>query len=135
VSIVDTVALLLALAVVMAAAWARGRKSPLLAAIRARPILDIDAIRGEAATRYTLDPRTTRDVLCALGEALELDPGRLRLSDELDRLWDMNPRAGFHQRATFETWMLRRYPRPPDDAVISTVADLIVALQRFPLAR
>ena len=135
VSILGTLVFLLALAAAIAFAWARGRKSALLAVVQARPVLDADAIRAELAARYTLDPQTTRDVLHALGRALELDPGRLRLSDQLDALWDMHPQAGFHQRATFETWLVRRNPRLPADIDVTTVAQLIAALQRLPLAR
>ena len=124
-----------ALAAAIAFAWARGRKSPLMAAVQARLVLDADAIRAELAARYTLDPRTTRDVLQALGSALDLDAGRLRLDDELAALWDMHPRAGFHQRATFTTWLLQRYPRLPLDVEATTVAHLVAALQRLPLAR
>ncbi len=67
------------------------------------------------ASRATLDPRTTRDVLTMLGAALGIDPGRLRLDDRLDALWDMDPHAGFHQRATFEDSLVRRYPKLPTD--------------------
>jgi hypothetical protein len=134
-SILGTLVFLAALAGAIAFAWARGRKSPLMAVVQARPVLDTDAIRAERAARYTLDPRTTRDVLRGLGSALDLDAGRLRLDDELEALWDMYPQAGFHQRATFETWILQRYPRLPADLEATTVAQLIAELQRLPLAR
>ncbi len=119
----------------IAFAWYRGRKSSLHHALRARAVLDADAIRAEDAARYTLDPQTTRDVLRALGAALEVDPGCLRLTDRFDALWDMNPQAGFHQHATFETWVLKRYPRFPESTVAPTVGDLIEQLQRLPLLR
>jgi hypothetical protein len=135
VSILGILAFVAAVAGAIAFAWARGRTSPLMAQLEARPVLDADAIRTELAARYTLDPRTTREVLHALGGALDLDAGRLRLDDELDALWDMQPQAGFHQRATFETWLLQRYPRLPPDLEASTVGQLIAALQRLPLAR
>ena len=60
---------------------------------------------------------------------------RLRLADPFDALWDMNPQAGFHQRATFETWVLKQYPRLPDSTQAVAVGDLIAQLQRLPLVR
>jgi hypothetical protein len=119
----------------IAFAWYRGRKSTLYATLRARPLLDADAIRAADADRFTLDPQTTRDVLRALGNALEVEPGRLRLTDLFDALWDMNPQAGFHQRATFETWVLRHYARLPESTQAAAVGDLIAQLQRLPLVR
>lgn len=119
----------------IAFAWYRGRKSGLHRELRARAVLDADAIRAADAARYTLDPQTTRDVLRALGAALEVEPGRLRLTDLFDALWDMNPQAGFHQRATFETWILKHYPRLPESTQAATVGDLIAQLQRLPLVR
>ncbi len=132
---VGTFFFLLALAMAIAFAWWRGRKSPLHRALRARPVLDADAIRAELGPQFTLDPQTTRDVLRATGEALGIDPGRLRLTDPFEALWDMNPQAGFHQRATFETWVLRRYPALPAMTNAATLADLVEALQRQPLLR
>ncbi len=126
---------LLALAAAIAFAWWRGRKSPLHRALRARSVLDADAIRAELGPQLTLDPQTTRDVLRAAGEALGIDPGRLRLIDPFDALWDMDPQAGFHQRASFETWVLRRYPALPPLTNEATLANLVEALQRQPLVR
>lgn len=125
----------LAVAAAIAFAWWRGRKSPLHRELRARPVLDADAIRAELAPRCTLDPQTTRDVLRAAGDALGIDPGCLRLTDPFEALWDMDPQAGFHQRATFETWILRRYPSLPPLTNAATLADLVEALQRQPLLR
>ena len=133
--IVGTFVFIVAVLVAIAFAWYRGRRSTLHRTLRARPILDADAIRQADATRYTLDPQTTREVLRALGAALEVDPGCLRLSDPFDALWDMSPQAGFHQRATFETWVLKRYPRLPETTAAATVGDLIARLQRLPLVR
>jgi hypothetical protein len=130
-----TFVFIVAVLAAIAFAWYRGRKSPLHRALRARPVLDADAIRDTDAARYALDPRTTREVLRALGSALDVDPGHLRLTDEFEALWDMNPQAGFHQHATFETWVLKRYPRFPDTTQAATVGDLIAQLQRMPLAR
>jgi cbb3-type cytochrome oxidase subunit 3 len=130
-----TFVFIIAVLAAIAFAWYRGRKSTLHEALRARPPLDADAIRVADADRYTLDPQTTRDVLRALGAALEVDPGRLRLVDSFDALWDMNPQAGFHQRATFETWVLKHYPRLPESTQAATVGDLIAQLQRLPLVR
>lgn len=130
-----TLAFIAAVAAAIAFAWARGRKSALAREIAARPALDVDAMRTAYMAQATLDPRTTRDVLTALGAALALDPGRLRLDDRFDALWDMDPQAGFHQRATFEDTLLRRYPKLPADLAPATVADLIVALERIPLVR
>lgn len=121
--------------VAVAFAWKRGRNSPLLRSIRTRPMIDDDAQRAEVADRLTLDPSTTREVLRALGAALDLDPRRLRLSDRLDLLWDMQPQAGFHQHATFETWVKKRYPNAPDHLHADTVGDLIDALQHLPMIR
>lgn len=134
ISILGTIALVLAFGVAIAFAWMRGRKSPLHRQILARAPLDPDALRGEVANRYTLDPQTTRDVLRALGSSLDIDPGRLRLTDYLMALWDMNPQAGFHQRATFETWMLKHYPKLTETETPS-IADLIAAVQRLPMVR
>ena len=130
-----TFVFIVAVVAAIAFAWYRGRKSTLFHALRARPALDADAIREAAGERYTLDPRTTRDVLRALGAALEVDPGRLRLTDLFDALWDMNPQAGFHQHATFESWVLKHYPRLPETTRASSVGDLIAQLQRLPLVR
>jgi hypothetical protein len=47
----------------------------------------------------------------------------------------MDPQAGFHQRATFETWILRRYPALPPLTNAATLADLVEALQSQPLLR
>ena len=124
-----------ALAAAITFAWWRGRKSPLHRELRARPVLDADAIRAEVAGQTTLDPQTTRDVLRAAGEALEVDPGRLRLTDRFESLWDMHPQVGFHQRATFETWILRRYPALPPMTDAATLANLVEALQRLPMLR
>ncbi len=130
-----TLLFIAALAAAITFAWWRGRKSPLHTQLRARPVLDADAIRAEVAGTTTLDPQTTRDVLRAAGEALDVDPGRLRLTDGFESLWDMNPQAGFHQRATFETWILRRYPALPPLTEAATLADLVEALQRLPMLR
>lgn len=113
----------------------RGRKSPLAREIAARTVLDSDDLRTAYAARATLDPQTTRDTLRALGAALDLEPGKLRLDDALADLWDMDPHAGFHQRATFEEWIVRRYPHLPAETAPRTVADMIDALQRLPLVR
>lgn len=126
---------IVAVAAAISFAWWRGRKSPLHHQLRARPVLDADAIRAEVAGTTTLDPQTTRNVLRAAGEALDVDPGRLRLTDRFESLWDMNPQAGFHQRATFETWILRRYPALPPLTEAATLADLVEALQRLPMLR
>ncbi|MFO1323287.1 MAG: hypothetical protein U1F15_04400 [Burkholderiales bacterium] len=128
-----TFAFVVAVLLAIGFAWMRSRRSPLARAIGARPILDADAIRAERADRYTLDPRTTRDVLRALGAALEVDAGRLRLDDPLDLLWDMSPHAGFHQRATFETWLVAHYPKLPDGFAPATVGELVAGLQKIPL--
>ena len=130
-----TLAFIAAVAAAIAFAWARGRRSPFAREVAARPVLDADAMRAAYASRDTLDPRTTRDVLTMLGAALGIDPGRLRLEDRLDALWDMDPHAGFHQRATFEDSLVRRYPKLPTDLAPGTVADLIAALARIPLVR
>ena len=130
-----TFVFIVAVLAAIAFAWYRGRKSALHHTLRTRPRLDADAIREADAADYTLDPQTTRDVLRALGAALEVDPGHLRLSDPFDALWDMNPQAGFHQRATFETWVLKRYPRLPETTTAATVGDLIARLQQLPLVR
>jgi hypothetical protein len=132
---VGTLAFVAAVAAAVAFAWARGRRSPFAREVAARPILDVDAMRAAIAPQAALDPRTTRDVLALLGAALGIDPGRLRLDDRLDALWDMDPHAGFHQRATFEDSLVRRYPTLPADVAPATVADLIEALARIPLAR
>jgi len=132
---VGTFFFIAALAAAITFAWWRGRKSPLHRELRARPVLDADAIRAEVAGQTTLDPQTTRDVLRAAGEALEVDPGRLRLTDRFESLWDMHPQVGFHQRATFETWILRRYPALPPMTDAATLADLVEALQRLPMLR
>ncbi len=130
-----TVVFIIAVVIAIAFAWYRGRKSTFYDTLRARPVLDAEAIRRAEANRFTLDPRTTREVLQALGQALEVDPGRLRLPDRFDALWDMNPQAGFHQHATFETWILKRFPRLPDSTQAPAVGDLIDQLQRLPLVR
>lgn len=130
-----TFAFVAAVAAAIAFAWARGRRSPLAREVAARPIHDVDAMRADFAAQATLDPRTTRDVLTMLGAALGIEPGRLRLDDRLDALWDMNPHAGFHQRATFEDALVRRYPKLPTDLAPVTVADLIDSLARIPLVR
>ena len=130
-----TLAFIAAVAAAVAFAWARGRRSPFAREVAARPILDVDAMRTGFSPQATLDPRTTRDVLAMLGAALGMEPGRLRLDDRLDALWDMDPHAGFHQRATFEDALVRRYPKLPADIAPATVADLIDALARVPLAR
>jgi len=132
---VGTLAFVAAVAAAIAFAWARGRKSPLARAVAARTVLDVDAMRTAYTPQATLDPRTTRDVLTMLGAALGIEPGRLRLDDRLDALWDMNPHAGFHQRATFEDTLVRRYPKLPADLAPVSVADLIAALARIPLVR
>jgi len=132
---VGTLAFIAAVAAAVAFAWARGRRSPFAREVAARPILDVDAMRTGFSPQATLDPRTTRDVLAMLGAALGMEPGRLRLDDRLDALWDMDPHAGFHQRATFEDSLVRRYPKLPADIAPATVADLIDALARVPLAR
>jgi hypothetical protein len=132
---VGTVVFIIAVVIAIAFAWYRGRKSAFYRTLGARPVLDADAIRMAEADRFTLDPRTTREVLHALGQALEIDPGRLRLADTFDALWDMNPQAGFHQHATFETWVLKHFPRLPDSTRAPAVGDLIDELQRLPLAR
>ncbi len=131
-----TLAFALAVGLAIAFAWARGRVAPLRREIEARPVVDLDAIRTEYATRATaLDPQTTRDVLQALGAALGLDPGRLRLDDVLPALWDMHPQAGFHQRATFEDWIVKRYPGLPAGVDALTVGELVAALQMVPRTR
>lgn len=124
-------------AIVAAAAfaWHRGRKSPLYREVTTRPLVQVTAQRHEVANRYTLDPATTRDVLKGLGSALGLDPGRLRLTDRLDALWEMQPQAGFHQRATFEGWLKKRYRDIPDNTYAETIGDLIEALQKLPQVR
>jgi hypothetical protein len=116
-------------------AWHRGRRSALYREVTTRPLVEVTALREQVSSRYTLDPATTRDVLKGLGNALELDPGRLRLTDRLDALWDMQPNAGFHQRATFEGWLKKRYPTLPDHTYAETVGDLIEALQHIPQVR
>ena len=130
-----TVVFIIAVAIAIAFAWYRGRKSSFYRVLSARPVLDLDAIRMADADRFSLDPQTTREVLRALGNALDVDPGRLRLADTFDALWDMNPQAGFHQHATFETWVLKRFPRLPDSTQAPAVGDLVDQLQRMPLAR
>jgi hypothetical protein len=119
----------------IAFAWMRGRRSPLAREIAARPALAADALRAAHAAQATLDPQTTREVLKALGTALDVDPGKLRLEDPLAELWDMDPHAGFHQRATFEDGIARRYPRLPTETAPRTIADMIEALQQLPLVR
>lgn len=116
-------------------AWRRGRKSPLYREMQTRQLVDDGAQRSDGASREALDPTTTREVLRALGAALDLDPRRLRLSDRLHSLWDMQPQAGFHQSATFEAWIKKRYPNAPDHLYAETVGDLIAALQRLPMVR
>ncbi len=130
-----TLVFVIAMAVAVVFALARGRRSPLRKELDARASLSAEAIRAEAGVRWTLDPQTTQAVLQALGDALDIDPGRLRLTDDFELLWDMNPQAGFHQHATFETWVLKRYPGLPPNAVAPTVGDLVAALQRLPLRR
>jgi len=131
-----TLAFALAVALALAFAWARGRIAPLRREIESRPVMDLDAIRTEYAEHaLQLDPATTRDVLRALGEALGLDPGRLRLEDVLPALWDMSPHAGFHQRATFEDWIVKRYPKLPPNLEALTVGELVAALQKIPRTR
>lgn len=131
-----TLVFALAVALALLFAWARGRVAPLRREIDARPVLDLDAIRTEYAQHaLQLDPATTRDVLRALGDALGLDPGRLRLEDVLPALWDMSPHAGFHQRATFEDWIVKRYPKLPPGFDALTVGELVAALQRIPRTR
>jgi hypothetical protein len=132
---VGTLAFVAAVAAAIAFAWARGRRSAFAREVAARPVLDVDAMRAAYASQDTLDPRTTRDVLRMLGAALAIEPGRLRLDDRLDALWDMDPHAGFHQRATFEDSLVRRYPQLPTAIAPATVADLIEALARTPLVR
>jgi hypothetical protein len=124
-------------AVVAAAAfaWWRGRKGPLYREVHTRSPVELTAQRKEVEDRYTLDPVTTRDVLKALGSALGLDSRRLRLTDRLDALWDMQPDAGFHQRASFEGWLRKRYPNLPDHTYAETISDLIEALQKLPQVR
>lgn len=133
--IVGTFVFVIAVLAAIAFAWYRGRKSTLHQILRARPVQDADVIRAAYAGTAPLDPATTRAVLRALGAALEVDPGRLRLTDSFDALWDMNPQAGFHQRATFETWILKHYPRLPESTQAAAVGDLIAQLQRLPLVR
>ncbi len=128
-----TFVFVIAVIAAIAFAWWRGRKSALYREVRARPILDADAIRAEVAAQATLDPRTTRDVLRVLGDALSVDPGQLRLTDRFDALWDMDPQAGFHQHATFEMQVLRRYHGLPELTHAATLVDLIEALQRVPM--
>lgn len=124
-----------ALAAAAAFAWHRGRRSPLYREVTTRPLVEVTALRKEVASRYTLDPVMTREVLKGLGNALGLDPGRLRLTDRLDALWDMQPDAGFHQRATFEEWLKKRHPNIPDHTYAETIGDLIEALQKLPQVR
>ena len=128
-----TFVFIVAVLAAIAFAWYRGRKSGLHHELRARAVLEADAIREADGNRYTLDPQTTREVLRALGAALDVDPGRLRLTDRFEALWDMNPQAGFHQRATFESWVLKHYPRLPDTTQAATVGDIIAQLQRLAL--
>ena len=130
-----TLAFIAAVAAAIAFAWARGRRSPFAREVAARSVLEIDAMRTAFAPQAALDPRTTRDVFAMLGAALGIEPGRLRLDDPLDALWAMDPHAGFHQRATFEDSLVRRFPKLPADLAPVTVADLIAALARIPLAR
>ena len=131
-----TLVFALAVALAVAFAWARGRVAPLRREIEARPVMDLDAIRAEyAAHAVQLDPATTRDVLRALGDALGLDPGRLRLDDVLPALWDMSPHAGFHQRATFEDWIVKRNPKLPANLEALTVGELVAELQKIPRTR
>jgi len=130
-----TAAFIAAVIAAIAFAWMRGRRSPLAREIAARPVLGSDEMRSAYAVRETLDPQTTREVLRSLGAALEFDPGKLRLDDALADLWDMDPHAGFHQRATFEDWIVRRYRHLPAETAPLTVADMISALQRLPLVR
>lgn len=131
-----TLVFALAVALALAFAWARGRIAPLRREIETRPVMDLDAIRTEYAEHaMSLDPATTRDVLRALGSALGVDAGRLRLEDVLPALWDMHPHAGFHQRATFEDWIVKRYPHLPPDLDALTVGELVAALQKIPRTR
>ncbi len=130
-----TIVFIIAMAIAVVFALARGRKSALRRELDARPILSAEAIRTEASARWTLDPQTTQAVLQALGGALEVDPGRLRLTDHFDALWDMNPQAGYHQHATFEAWVLKRHPSLDPRTAAPAVGDLIGTLQRAPLAR
>jgi hypothetical protein len=132
---VGTFFFILALGAAIYFAWWRGRKSTLHRELRARPVLDADAIRALLGPQVTLDPQTTRDLLRAAGEALAIDPGRLRLTDPFEALWDMDPQAGFHQRATFEAWIVRRYPALPTMTNAATLADLIEVLQQMPMLR
>lgn len=69
----------------------------------------------------------------ALASSLEVEPGRLRLTDSLTELFDMDPHAGFHQRATFETWLVERFPRATPDMAGDRIGDLVHALQKLPL--
>jgi hypothetical protein len=117
-----------ALVAAIAFAWLRRE-------LLARPSLDFDALYADAGARDRLDPQLTREVLKGLGSALEIDPGKLRLTDAVDALWDMQPQAGFHQRATFEDWLVKRFPRLPDTTPAATIADLVAALQRLPMVR
>ena len=131
-----TLAFIAAVAAAIAFAWARGRKSPLAREIAARPVArrrrDAHGVHARRP-RSIRAPRATSSPHWAPRSAL--DPGRLRLDDRFDALWDMDPQAGFHQRATFEDTLLRRYPKLPADLAPATVADLIVALERIPLVR
>jgi hypothetical protein len=45
----------------------------------------------------------------------------------------MDPHAGFHQRATFETWLVERFPRATPDMAGDRIGDLVHALQKLPL--
>jgi hypothetical protein len=123
--------LVVAVALAIAFAWVRGRKRTLYDEVRQRPLVDARDQRAEVA----LDPSTTRDVLRALGNALGIEPRRLRLTDRLDALWDMQPHAGLHQRADFEDWLKKHYPKLPDDLYADTIGELIAALQRLPQSR
>lgn len=124
-----------AIAAAAAFAWYRARKTPLYREVTTRPLVEVTAQRRQVASRYTLDPATTREVLKALGNALGLDPGRLRLTDRLDALWHMQPDAGARQRATFEQWLAKRYPDTPDRLYAETIGELIEVLQQLPQVR
>ena len=116
-------------------ALSRGRTSALLRTVHERALFDEIAQRAEVAGAKTLDPTVTRDVVRGLGAALDLDPRRLRLSDRLDALFDMQPSAGVAQRETFETWLHKRYSDLPDHMSPDTVGDLIEELQQLPRVR
>jgi hypothetical protein len=134
--ILGTAAFLLAVAIAIGFAWPRrrGTRQP-LKKILARPDLDAAEQRAQVSARYTLDPETTRSVLGALGTALAIPPRKLRLDDEFAALWDTQPQGGLHHRATFESWVLQRYPGLPSSSEPATVAQLVTVLQRLPLHR